>query len=106
LEINMKLTFDEALDRMYDDDAVKPADVQARALRRVVFWYDSHFAGCLSESRGFAPTKASAVESLLAIADNGEGPPRGMKAALQRYERFQHDGLSFEIARTTLGDLL
>lgn len=81
----MKLTFDEALDRICDERSIDSTDVQARALRRFVWIAEWHLPGCLSESRSICLTKADAIESALNMASGADGPPRGMLADLKRY---------------------
>lgn len=82
-----KLTFDEALQAINDERSVRSADVQARALRRHVWIAEWHLPGCLSESFSVCLTKSDAIESALSMAEGAEGPPRGMRADLQRYGR-------------------
>jgi len=81
----MKLTFDQALDRINDERSIDASEVQARALQRYIWIAEWHFPGCLSESRAYCLTKAGAIESALMFAEGENGPPRGMLADLQRY---------------------
>lgn len=104
-----KLTFDEALQAINDDRCISRTDVRADALRRYVWLYDSHFPGCLSESRGIARTKRDAIESCLDLADDGEnGPARGMRTALDRFGNFStpNELIIYSIERVTLRDIL
>lgn len=82
-----KLTFDEALQDINDQRSVHADDVQARALRRRVWVAEWHLPGCLSGSFSVCLTKSDAIESALSMAAGTEGPPRGMRADLQRYGR-------------------
>ena len=81
----MKLTFDEAIERINNERSIDASEVQARALRRYVWIAEWHFPGCLSESRTYCLTKSNAIESALDFASGEDGPPRGMLADLQRY---------------------
>lgn len=82
-----KLTFSEALERLNDQRTVTSDEVQARALRRVVWVAEWHLPGCLSESFSVCLTKRDAVECALSMAEDSDGPPRGMRADLQRFGR-------------------
>ena len=108
-----KLTFDEALQRIDDEYSVHSADVQARALRRRVWVAEWHLPGCISESFSVCLTKRDAIESALSMAEGAEGPPRGMRADLQRYGRSDRTppdawarGAITTIERRTLADIL
>ena len=109
----MKLTFDEALDRINDERSIGASEVQARALQRYIWIAEWHFPGCLSESRAYCLTKADAIESALDFASGEDGPPRGMLADLQRYgisDRTAPDawarGAIMTIERVRLRDIL
>lgn len=80
-----KLTFWEALERINDQRSVDANEVQARALRRMVWVAEWHLPGCLSESFSVCLTKRDAIESALSMAEGAEGAPRGMRADLQRF---------------------
>ena len=80
----MKLTFEEALERLGDGGFVRPDGVQARALKRKVWIAEWHIPGCLSESQDMCPSRKEAIESALMLADS----PRGMKTTLTTYGRF------------------
>ena len=81
----MKLTFDQAFDRINDERSIDASEVQARALQRYIWIAEWHFPGCMSESRAYCLTKANAIESALMFAKGEDGPPRGMLTDLQRY---------------------
>ena len=80
-----KLTFSEVLERLNDQRTVARDDVQARALQRKVWVAEWHLPGCLSESFSVCLTKRDAIECALSMAEDSEGPPRGMRADLQRF---------------------
>ena len=82
-----KLSFIEALQAINDVQSVHSADVQARALRRMVWVAEWHLPGCLSESFSVCLTKRDAIECALSMAEGAEGAPRGMRADLMRYGR-------------------
>jgi hypothetical protein len=105
-----KLTFDEALERI-GERPVAYADVQAKALQRIVWVAEWHLPGCLSETFVVLTTKRDAIASALNMAESEDGPPRGMKTALQRYGRFDSQSPMFgtcinTVEKRTLGDLL
>lgn len=107
----MKLDFDEALERLSDGRYIKPRDVSAKALKRVLWVSEWHLLGCLSESQTYSMTKGDAVQASLLMAESENGPPRGMKTALMRDGRFDSDSPFFgrvinTVYKTTLGDLL
>ncbi len=82
-----KLTFDEALERLNDQRTVDANDVQARALQRFIWVAEWHLPGCLSGSFSICLTKREAIECALSMAEGSDGPPRGMRADLQRFNR-------------------
>lgn len=103
----MKLTFDEALQRLADEFPVKRDEVQARALARKVWIAEWHFAGCLSESWGIHTTKQSAIEEALWYMDDDENPlPRGAATALRKYGQFGIETRIYTVEQHTLGELL
>ena len=107
----MKLTFDEALERIGDERHVSANDVRADALRRSVWVAEWHIPGCLSESFSVVTSKRDAIACALSMAESEEGPPRGMKTALQRSGRFDSNSPLFgtcvnTIEKRTLADLL
>lgn len=99
-----KLTFDEALERINEERHVSHDDVRADALRRVVWVAEWHLPGCMSESRSYCLTKHDAIESALSMAEDSDGPPRGMLADLRRYGRSDRTapGAMFPSAITTV----
>ena len=106
-----KFTFDEALERISDGLAVSPSDIQARALSRFVWVAEWHLPGCLSDGQCFTPTKRDAIAECLTMAEGEEGPPRGMKTALQRFGRFDSSSPIFgrcvnTVSRVRLSDIL
>ena len=108
-----KLTFDEALQRINDQMSVHSADVHARALQRRVLIAEWHLPGCLSESFAVCLTKSDAIESALSMAEGADGPPRGMRADLQRFGRSDRTapdawarGAITTVERRTLADIL
>jgi hypothetical protein len=107
----MKLSFDEALERINDGRHVKRAEVQAAALRRRVWLAEWHIPGCLSETQDICLTKESAIETCLGYAETEKGPPRGMKTALKKYGRFDSESGMYgtcvnTVSQVTLGELL
>lgn len=82
-----KLTFDEALERLNDQRSLTSDEVRADALRRMVWVAEWHLPGCLSESFAILTTKRDAIECALSMAEGHDGPPRGMRADLQRFGR-------------------
>ena len=99
-----KLTFNEALERINDQRTVTRDEVQARALRRVVWVAEWHLPGCLSESFSVYLTKRDAIKCALSMAEDSDGPPRGMLADLQRSGRSYRTapGAMFPHAITTV----
>lgn len=83
----MKLSFYEALQAINDGQSVNYQDVQARALRRMVWVAEWHIPGCLSESFSVCTTKRDAIERALSMAEGELGAPRGMRADLERFGR-------------------
>ena len=83
----MKLSFDEALQAIDDGQSLNRRDVQARALRRMVWVAEWHIPGCLSESFSVCLTKRDAIECALSMAEGADGAPRGMRADLERFGR-------------------
>ena len=79
----MKLSFYEALQAINDGQSLNYQDVQARALRRLVWITEWHLPGCLSESFSVCLTKSDAIECALSMAEGEDGAPRGMRADLQ-----------------------
>lgn len=108
----MKLTFDEALERINEERWVYRHQVQARALQRKVWVAEWHIPGCLSETRSICTTKADAIEAGLDFARNEvDHFPRGLRRGLERDGYFQHHTELFGTVATTvermqLGDLI
>jgi hypothetical protein len=107
-----KLTFDDAVQALNEQSPIAASAVQARALQRIVWVYEWHLPGCLSESFGIACTKRDAIDGALSFAEGAEGAPRGMRADLQRFgmsNRTAPDsmfpGAVSTIARRRLADL-
>ena len=109
----MKLSFYEALQAINDGQSLNYQDVQARALRRMVWVAEWHIPGCLSESFSVCTTKRDAIECALSMAEGELGAPRGMRADLERFgrsDRTPPDGWASQaittIERRTLADIL
>ncbi len=109
----MKLSFYEALQAINDGQSLNYQDVQARALRRLVWVAEWHIPGCLSESFSVCLTKSDAIDCALSMAEGADGAPRGMRADLQRYGRSNRTapdawarGAITTIERRTLADIL
>lgn len=107
----MKLTFDEALERIGDERPVDRADIQSRALSRKIWIAEWHIPGCLSESFSVCLTKRDAIETALMMAESEDGAPYGMRTALEKYGRFDGRSPLFgdvinTVYRTTLADIL
>lgn len=104
-----KLTFDEALERLNDERPVKASEVEASALKRIVWVSANGSPGCLSDHWSISTSKADAVESCLSIADNGEGPPRGLKSILAMagdHTLCTIDGYTYTVDKRCLADLV
>ena len=78
-----KLTFDQALEQINDQRSISRDDVQASALRRIVWVAEWHIPGCCSESFGISLTKRDAISEALEMC----GHVRGAKSDLTRYGR-------------------
>jgi len=107
----MKITFDDALERINDQRSIDASDVQSRALQRAVWIAEWHIPGCLSESFSVCLSKKEAIECALMCAESEDGTPRGMKTALRKYGRFDSNSPMFgtcinTVYKTRLGDLL
>jgi len=87
----MKLTFDEALQRLHDGRMVRRDDVYLKAQRRKLWVAEWHIPGCLSESQAYCLTKADAVQAGIDFASNDvDHFPRGLRQGLERDGSFQH----------------
>lgn len=78
-----KLTFDEAIEAIHEQQSISTSDVQAAALRRYVWVAEWHIPGCLSESFIICTTKAGALDCALDMCGN----VRGAKSDLQKFGR-------------------
>lgn len=94
----MKLTFDDAIERINDGLIIKDSDIQAKALSRFVWVAEWHIPGCLSESFSICTSKADAIDTALTFADS----PRGMKTALQKHGRFDSDSPIYGLCVNTI----
>ena len=106
-----KFTFDEALECIHDGHAVSRSDIQSRALSRFLWVAEWHLPGCLSESQGYALTKRDAISQCLSMAEGENGPPRGMRTALERFGRFDSDSPLYgrcvnTVSRVRFSDIL
>jgi hypothetical protein len=107
----MKLTFDEALERINNDNPLDAKKVQAKALKRKVWVVEWHIPGCLSEPQAYHVTKADALYSACMMAEQEEGVPYGMKTALRNHGQFDCKTPMFgdvvnTVYQSTLGELL
>jgi hypothetical protein len=100
----IKLTFDEALERINEERPVYAHEVLASALRRKVWVAEWHIPGCLSESRSYCLTKADAIEAAVDYAHSPgiDDPPRGMKTALRKAGFCSHHTEMFGRVNTTV----
>lgn len=89
--LDMKLTFDEVMEKISDERMVDINHVSAKALQRKVWIAEWHIPGCVSESRMHCTTKKEAIDCALSMANDEEKGNRGMKSSLQKYGRFDND---------------
>ena len=82
-----KMSYEMALDAINDGRLIRVADVQSRALKRRVWVAESHIPGCMSESQSYCRTKRDAINTALSMAEGEDGPPRGMRAELEKIGR-------------------
>lgn len=101
-----KLTYDEVLDLLNEGRYVDPDQVNTRTLLRTVWSNCNGFPGCLPDSLGYNRSKADAITSCLTIADDGTGPPRGMKTALERNEVYRQNGYVYTVTKYQVSHLL
>ena len=101
-----ELNFEATLQKINDGLPVDPTCVHASALRRKVWIARSNYPGCLPEYMAITTTRRDAIESLLSVADMGDGPPRGMATALRQHGGYWHAGINYSIAKSTLQDIL
>ena len=108
--MSRKLGYDEALRKLNDDDPrLTCDDVQAKALRRLVYVSYSAFPGCLPESRTYSRTKVDAVEALRFYIEDGDpeiAPPRGWRKSLRENGWFDGEKLHYSIDRLTLAECI
>ena len=107
----MKLSFDEALERISDGHHVQRSEIQARALSRVLWVAEWHLPGCLSESFSHCLTKRDAIEAACSMAETENGTPRGMVSALRSSGRFDcrtdmYGTVINTVSRCTLSEIL
>jgi hypothetical protein len=79
-----KLTYDEVLQALADEQFIKSEDVRADVLRRRVWLMMYSAPGCLPDHREVCTTKAQAIES--AVTLYADDAPRGFATALRRDE--------------------
>jgi len=98
------MLLEEVLDRLADDLTVDRADVPGHLLKQKVWVAGLGQPGCLYDGGPYyCRSKRQAIELLLDIADNGEGAPRGMRAALERDGVFFNKYFRAEISQVFLG---
>lgn len=98
-----KYTFDEAIDRIHNEQTVVAADVRADALRRVVWVASNGMPGCLNDHCTVCTTKRDAVEACMSVA--GDEAPRGFKSRLVKEGIADIDGYLYRVERMQLRDL-
>lgn len=101
-----KLTFDQALQLISDERAIRAADVLASALKRKVWIARWQLVGCMPDWSTVCTTRADAINS--ACEQPGDEYRRGMRAALSRGEVWATDNGHgyYLVERATLSDLL
>jgi len=108
----MKLTFEEALERINEERRVERNEVLASALKRKLWVAEWHIPGWLSESRSYCLTKREAVQAGIDFASNDvDHFPRGLRSGLERDGYFQHHAELYgcvvtTVERVTLADIL
>lgn len=107
----MKLSFDETLERLANEQRVSPSEVSARALRRKVWISGNGLPGCMYDNGPhYHATKRDAIESCAFAADwcdDSPNPYRGIVQSLRRYHSFTAaTGERFEISQDTLGGII
>ena len=105
----MKLSFDEAIERINDMRSVDSKDVDGRALKRQVWVAAWGLPGCLYETITYCETKSSAIDAAVGFAD--DEPPRGIRKSLRHFGRFHHKTDLYgtvvtEVWKTTLAGVL
>lgn len=105
----MKLSFDEAMERINEMRPVDSKDVDDRALKREVWIAGWGLPGCLYETIDYCETMRDAIDTAVGYA--GDKPPRGIRKALKHFGRFQHKTDLYgtvvtEVWKTTLAGVL
>ena len=105
------LSFEAVLEKLQEERWVKAEGVPASVRKRKIWVAEWHFPGCLSESQAICLSKKDAIDAACSYAEDEFGdPPRGMKTALRKWERF--DGKAYgtrcitTIFQTTIGERL
>jgi hypothetical protein len=104
-----KMTFDEALDRINDGASLDASDIQASALRRVVWVAEWHVPGCLSESHSICLTRADAIREALTMCDNARGAATDLRrhGRTDRVSDTAYVSMAVTtVSRSTLADLI
>ena len=105
------LSFEEVIEKLQEERVVRAEEVPASVRERKIWVAEWHFPGCLSESQAICLSKKEAIDAACSYAEDEFGdPPRGMKTALRKWERF--DGEAYgamcvtTIFQTTIGERL
>lgn len=101
-----KLTYNETLERINNRLLVSPQNVSSAALRRYVWIAQLSPPGYTPDCMAVCSTKREAIESLLKVADFGDGPPKGMATSLRRHGVHWGRGVVWSIEKAKLGDIL
>ena len=107
----MKLSFDEAIERINEPRPVDSKDVDGRALKRQVWIAAWGIPGCLYDTFTYCETKSSAIDAAVDFADPDKPPPRGIRRSLCHFGEFQHETDLYgtdvtEVWKTTLAGVL
>ena len=105
--MSRKLTFDEAMERVYEERSIDRSEVLASALSRKVWVMHYSAPGCLPDYTNYSMTRADAISG--AIELYADDAPRGFATALRRdgiAPCDPHGYYSVSIERLTLGDIL
>ena len=103
------LTFNEVIERIGNGGCIDISDVPARVQRRNVWMQSNYVPGYLPDNLCVVATKKDAVATAVTIADNGDGPPRGMITALiapGNCNWFDVDGYRYKVEQMTIGEML
>ena len=105
----MKLSFDEAIERINEPRPVDSKDVDGRALKRQVWVAGWGLPGWVYETVTYCETEASAIDAAVGFAD--DEPPRGIRRSLCHFGQFQHKTDLYgtvvtEVWKTTLAGAL